>query len=88
MEDAIIEITLYTREGCGLCDEAKADLIALSRAFSLTIREIDIRSDPELESRYFDRIPVIEFGDVHLQAPLTLDGLQGALAEYRRRNGG
>jgi hypothetical protein len=69
-----LAIAFYTREGCGLCREAKAELEALGWTIPLTIREVDITSDPELEKAYFDRIPVIEFASYHFEAPI--DGQQ------------
>jgi glutaredoxin len=52
-------VTLYGRDGCHLCDDARAVLerIRLERPFAL--REVDIESDPELHARYLERIPVI-----------------------------
>jgi glutaredoxin len=52
-------VTLYGRDGCHLCDDARAVLerIRLERPFEL--REVDIESDPALHARYLERIPVI-----------------------------
>jgi glutaredoxin len=52
-------VTLYGREGCHLCDDARAVLerIRLDRPFAL--EEVDIESDPALHARYLERIPVI-----------------------------
>jgi glutaredoxin len=48
-------VTLYTRPGCHLCDDAVAELRRLEVAFA----EVDISGDRELEAEYGDRIPVI-----------------------------
>ena len=50
------EVILYTREGCHLCQDAKV----LLERYSLTPREIDIDSDPELRQRYTTCVPVVE----------------------------
>jgi glutaredoxin len=52
-------VTLYGRDGCHLCDDARAVLerIRLDRPFHL--REVDIESDDALHVRYLERIPVI-----------------------------
>jgi len=50
-----MEVTLYTRRECPLCDEAKAAL----RAAGLTPNEVDIDRDPDLKRRYTDDVPVI-----------------------------
>ena len=49
-------VTLYSRPGCRLCDEAKRELAAA--APNATIREVDVDSDPELRERYGFEIPV------------------------------
>ena len=53
------EVVLYTRARCHLCEEAKEQLRALRRQAAFELREIDIDSDPELQRRYNDEVPVI-----------------------------
>jgi glutaredoxin len=48
-------VTLYTRKGCHLCDEAKQVL----RAAGLTVEEVDIDQDPGLQARYNNEVPVV-----------------------------
>jgi thiol-disulfide isomerase/thioredoxin len=57
----VIALTIYTRPGCHLCDEMKATINRVSRSWRLpvVIEEIDISSDPELETRYGQEIPVL-----------------------------
>jgi len=50
-----MEVTLYTRRNCHLCDEAKRVL----HAAGITPREIDIDSDGELQRRFTNDVPVI-----------------------------
>ncbi len=50
-------ITLYTKPECGLCDEAKAVLIAMQRHVSFEMLEIDITGDPALYERFHEQIP-------------------------------
>jgi glutaredoxin len=56
------EVTLYTRSGCHLCDEAKAAMAPLLREFGATLREVDIHQDAELRERYTNDVPVIFLG--------------------------
>ncbi len=56
------EITMYTREGCHLCDEAKAAITPLLSEFNAKLREVDIDEDPLLLERYNDDVPVIFIG--------------------------
>jgi len=56
------EVTLYTRPGCHLCEEAKTSIAPLLREFGATLREVNIENDPVLEERYGWDIPVIFIG--------------------------
>ena len=53
------EVVLYTRAGCHLCDEAKAQLVELQKKAPFALQEVDIDQDPELQRRYNDEVPVI-----------------------------
>ncbi len=57
----VIVLTLYSRPGCHLCDEMKAVVQRAARATTtpITIDEIDISTDPDLEARYGLEIPVL-----------------------------
>jgi len=56
------DVTLYTRPGCHLCDEAKTAIAPLLREFAATLREINIDADPALKERYGWDVPVIFIG--------------------------
>lgn len=58
-----IVITLYTRAGCHLCEEAKAQMTPLLREFGAELREVDIDRDSALRAEYDSDIPVIFLGD-------------------------
>lgn len=53
------QVTLYTRPGCHLCDEAKQAMLAAGCEGQYTLREIDIDLDPDLTRRYGWDIPVV-----------------------------
>jgi glutaredoxin len=57
----MIALTIYSRPGCHLCDEMKAVVQrAVARAGGqVTLEEIDISKDADLESRYGTEIPVL-----------------------------
>jgi glutaredoxin len=55
-------ITLYTREGCHLCDQAKSQILPLLSEFGATLREVDIDDDALLHDRYTNDVPVIFLG--------------------------
>ena len=54
-----MRITLYTRGGCHLCDDAKAVLDRVREQTGEGYAEVDIATDPELTAEYGDRIPVV-----------------------------
>jgi len=56
------DVTLYTRPGCHLCDEAKSAIAPLLREFGAALHEINIDDDPVLKERYGWDIPVIFIG--------------------------
>jgi glutaredoxin len=53
------DVVLYGREGCCLCDDARAMLGRLAPPTGFTLTEVDIDRDDELQRRYLERIPVI-----------------------------
>jgi hypothetical protein len=56
--------TVYSRPGCGLCDDFQielAELLGAERAAQ--VRVVDIDGDAELTRKYFDRIPVLTVDD-------------------------
>ena len=58
------QVTLYTRPGCHLCDEAKEAMLAARCESEYTLREINIDLDPELTRRYGWDIPVVVINGV------------------------
>jgi glutaredoxin len=56
------EVTLYTRPGCHLCDEAKSAIALLLHEFSAEFREVNVDADPVLKERYGWDIPVLFIG--------------------------
>ncbi len=55
----MITVTLYTRAGCHLCDDAKEVLDAVRADAPFTLEVVDIDGDPALRARYTDEVPVI-----------------------------
>jgi len=56
-----IDVTLYTRKQCALCDEAKSSISEASSRYGIRIamREVDIDRDPALKERFTNDVPVI-----------------------------
>lgn len=53
-------VTLYTKPGCHLCDEAHAVLQEVRREISFELVVRDITLDEGLHRAYFERIPVVD----------------------------
>jgi glutaredoxin len=73
------DVTLYTRPGCHLCEEAKLAIAPLLREFGVTLREVDIDNDPALRQHYGLEVPVIFIG-ARKAAKHRVD-----LAQFRRQ---
>jgi glutaredoxin len=56
-------VWLYTKEGCHLCERAKAILDRLAAEDGLEVLEVDITSDLALWQRYHEVIPVVRLDD-------------------------
>jgi len=52
-------VTLYTRAGCCLCDDAKRVITDARKRAAFDYEELDINADPELRRLYNDEVPVI-----------------------------
>ncbi len=58
------EVTVYTREGCGLC--RTAERLAAKEAGAHALVLVDIDGDPDLQRRYNIRVPVIAIDGVEV----------------------
>ena len=52
-------VTLLTRVGCHLCEEAKAVLVEMAAEDGFRWRELDVDADPALADEFGDRVPVV-----------------------------
>jgi len=51
-------ITLLSKPGCHLCDDARVVIERVAADTGVGWREVDILSDPELQVAWWDQIPV------------------------------
>jgi glutaredoxin len=56
------DVTMYMREGCHLCEEAKAAMTPVLKALGARLQEVDIDDDPILLKRYTNDVPIIFIG--------------------------
>jgi len=52
-------VTLYTRKGCCLCDDAKRVIAEARLRAAFDYEEINIDGDPAVRALYTDEVPVI-----------------------------
>ncbi len=82
-----LNVTLYMRPGCKLCDEVRDYLKSLQKKLPHVLAEVNIESDDSLHARYFDKIPVVEVGPYRLTAPITREALAVTLGAASDRRG-
>lgn len=58
--EGLVEVVLYTRDGCHLCDDARVVLERVRGETPFLLVERDIESDEALHRAYLERIPVVE----------------------------
>jgi len=73
------DVTLYTRPGCHLCEEAKSAIAPLLREFGAVLHEVNVDEDAVLRERHGFDVPVIYIG-AHKAAKHRVE-----LAQFRRQ---
>ena len=58
-------VTIYSRLGCHLCDDAEKVLESLREELNFEIEVINIDEDAELVKLYSDQVPVIHIDGIH-----------------------
>jgi glutaredoxin len=59
------KVTVYSRQGCHLCEDAESILESLREELNFEIEVIDIDKDAELVKLYSDQVPVIHIDGIH-----------------------
>jgi Glutaredoxin-like domain (DUF836) len=82
------DLVLFTRPGCGLCDEARdivqgllEDRAARSQPLA-RLAERDITTDETVERALFDRIPVLELRGERLELAVSPARIRRFLADH------
>jgi glutaredoxin len=75
-------VTLYSRPGCHLCDDARDVIEAVCAEMGESYEEISIDADPELAERFTDEVPVTFVdGKQHDFWRVSAERLRAALAQ-------
>lgn len=77
-------VVVYTRQGCGLCRQAEAQVAREGRRANVT--HVDVDTADALVERYGVRVPVIEVDGIEIaEFELSPGQLKQALRKARRR---
>lgn len=81
-----LTVRLYGAAGCHLCENARRVLEQVRADTAFELEEVRIDGDPELESRYRERIPVVLVGDEEaFTFFVDADALRRRIAGVERR---
>ena len=58
-----IDLTLLSRSYCHLCQEMEVALAPLAEEFGASVTVLDLDSEPQLEARYDELVPVLLHGE-------------------------
>lgn len=72
----MIEVTLYTRQDCHLCEQTLQDLESLQEVVPHQVQVVDIDQDEKLQKKYGHEIPVVVAGPYTLRAPINHKDLE------------
>lgn len=72
----MISVTLYSREDCHLCAQARQDLDELRAELPHELTVIDVDRDPDLRRAYGFEVPVVQIGPYKLKAPFSQQELK------------
>jgi hypothetical protein len=79
-----MRFVLYSRPGCGLCEEMRAELDRLPAAQGYALEVLDVDLDPDTRVRYGHKIPVLLFaGELVCHGRLDTEQVLKALAYDR-----
>ncbi len=83
----MLNVTLYHRPECHLCEQARSDLRSLQADTPHRLVEVDISGDEKLLRQFGQQIPVIEVGPYRLRAPFSRTELMMTLSAARDSRG-
>jgi hypothetical protein len=72
----VLELVLYGRPACHLCDEMADEIEALLRNRDYRLRIEDVDNRPDWRERYGPRVPVLTLADGTELAEYRLDPVQ------------
>ncbi len=78
-------VTIYSRQGCHLCEDAHQLLASVQEELAFEIAVIDIDGDAELIKLYSDQVPVIHIDGAHHDFyKVDLERFRSSLEKHRQ----
>lgn len=79
-------VTVYSRQGCHLCEVAHATLATLSVELDFDLESVFIEDDPDLVEEHGEFVPVIFLdGEQHDFYRVNVERFKSSLAQHRLR---
>jgi hypothetical protein len=76
---------LYSREGCGLCEEMLSELQAIPEVTAIGVDVANVDANTAAQGRYGHKVPVLLLGgELVCHGRLDPEELHKALAHHRR----
>jgi glutaredoxin len=76
------KVIIFSKEGCHLCEHAKAALMTLAPEFDFALEEVDITTDPDIFEQYQYTIPVMQINNrIVLETRIDAKKIRRAFAE-------
>jgi len=73
----VSRLTLYSRDGCHLCEELLAELGPWAARRGLELEVLDVDEDPDARRRYGHRVPVLLLdGETLAHGRVSIDALE------------
>jgi len=80
------KVTIYSRQGCHLCDDAFNTIESMREELKFEIEVINIDEDAELVKLYSDQVPVIHIdGNHHDFYKVDPTRFRSSLEKHRQR---
>ncbi|MGN7472106.1 glutaredoxin family protein [Brevibacillus sp. SAFN-007a] len=86
MNNKQLEVVLYGRKKCHLCDEVELAIRCLAEEFPLQLQVIDIESDEQLHAEMMLVIPVVAIqGEIVFRSITHVVTIEELRAEFSKR---
>lgn len=86
-QDRRMQIVLYGRKNCHLCDEVELAIRSLAEVYPLSLEVVDIEQDPQLHERFMLEIPVVQIdGEVVFRSVTHVVTIAQLNRELERRS--